>query len=75
MNTINTAQTLARFEGKPLQLNHIKTVLGVRNEFNDSLRRMALAMTDDSKHGSLGPAVRRGSLLGSMCEEPEELLK
>ena len=38
-NAINTAQTLARSEGKPLQLNHIETVLGIRNEFNVSLRR------------------------------------
>ena len=73
-NTINTAQTLARFEGKPLQLKHIETVLGVRNEFNVSLRRMvALAVSDDPKRSSLGPVVRRGSLLGAMCEEPEEL--
>lgn len=38
-NAINTAQTLARFEGKPLQLNHIETVLDVRNEFNVSLEK------------------------------------
>jgi SpoVK/Ycf46/Vps4 family AAA+-type ATPase len=75
-NAINTAQTLARFEGKPLQLNHIETVLGVRNQFNVNLRRMAArAMADDPKRSSLGPVVRRGSLLGAMCEEPEELLQ
>ena len=74
-NAINTARTLARFEGKPLQLKHIETVLGIKNEFDASLKRMAaLAKESDSKHGSLRPIVRRGSLLGAMSEEPEELL-
>jgi hypothetical protein len=73
-NVITTARTLARFEGKPLQLNHIETVLGVRNEFNVSMKRMAtLGMASDPKHPSLGPVVRRGSLLAMMSEEPEEL--
>lgn len=74
-NAINTAQTLARFKGKPLHLDHINTVLGVRNEFDVTLKRMAmLAIANESKHGSLGPIVRRGSLLGAMTEEPEDLL-
>jgi len=73
-NAMNTARTLARFAGKPLQLRHIETVLGVRREFDVTLKKMAaLAMASDASHGSLGPVLRRGSLLGSMTEEPEEL--
>lgn len=64
-NAINTAKTLARFEGKPLRLSHIETVLGVKHEFDISLNRMKLSVS--------GP-VRQGSILGSMVEEPEELL-
>ena len=36
-NAINTACTMARFEGKPLSLKHIETVLEVRQMFEKSL--------------------------------------
>jgi AAA+ superfamily predicted ATPase len=75
-NAINTARTLARYEGKPLQLSHIETVLGIRKEFNDTLKKMAaLAMASDRdpRRGSMGPLVRQGSLLGAMTEEPDDL--
>lgn len=74
-NAMNTARTLARFEGKPLRLDHIKTVLSVRNEFDMTLKRMAVrAKTSDSKHSSVGSVIRRGSLLGAMTEEPEDMM-
>ncbi|KAF2250592.1 P-loop containing nucleoside triphosphate hydrolase protein [Trematosphaeria pertusa] len=68
-NTINTAQTLARFEGGRLHLKHIEQVLNVRKEFEMGLRKMI----KDAKRTSTGPIARRGSMLGTMCEEPEEL--
>jgi AAA+ superfamily predicted ATPase len=74
-NAINTARTLARFDGKPLRLDHIETVLGVRNEFDVTLRRMAMrAKASESKHGSFGPILRQGSLLGAMTDEPEDMM-
>ncbi|CZT14695.1 related to TOB3 (member of AAA-ATPase family) [Ramularia collo-cygni] len=36
-NTINTAYTLARFEGKPLKQAHLETVLGMRKQFEATL--------------------------------------
>ena len=74
-NAINTGRTLARFEGKPLRLDHIKTVLGVRNEFDVTLKRMVTqAKANDSKPGSFGSIIRRGSMLGAMTEEPEDMI-
>ena len=67
-NAINTSQTLARFENKPLQLRHIETVLNVRTEFDLGLKRMA---TQAKKEGSL--LVRRGTMLDDFVEEPEEI--
>jgi AAA+ superfamily predicted ATPase len=68
-NAVNTAQTLARFEKTSLKLRHIETVLQVRSEFDLGLKRMA----SQSKTSSIGPLVRRGSMLGAMVEEPEEM--
>ncbi|KAI0555525.1 P-loop containing nucleoside triphosphate hydrolase protein [Xylaria curta] len=36
-NAVNTACTMARFEGRPLALEHLETVLEVRQTFDDSL--------------------------------------
>ncbi|KAI1082904.1 P-loop containing nucleoside triphosphate hydrolase protein [Whalleya microplaca] len=36
-NAVNTARTMARFEGGPLRLAHLKTVLEVRRAFDESL--------------------------------------
>jgi AAA+ superfamily predicted ATPase len=36
-NAVNTARTMARFEGQPLVLRHLKTVLEVRQTFDDTL--------------------------------------
>lgn len=74
-NTINTARTLARYEKKPLRLSHIKTVLGIRNEFDQTLKKMAVAATDPKRANSVGP-VRQGSLLASLSlvdDEPDQL--
>ena len=38
-NTVANARTLARYEGKPLQLRHLKSVLAVRAKFATSIRR------------------------------------
>ncbi|KAI0833924.1 P-loop containing nucleoside triphosphate hydrolase protein [Hypoxylon sp. FL0890] len=37
-NAVNTARTLARFDGSPLKLSHIETVLEVRKGFDESLK-------------------------------------
>lgn len=37
-NAVNTARTLARFDGAPLKLSHIETVLEVRQSFDESLK-------------------------------------
>lgn len=36
-NAVNTARTLARFDGAPLRLSHLETVLDVRKAFDESL--------------------------------------
>ncbi|KAI2473596.1 P-loop containing nucleoside triphosphate hydrolase protein [Annulohypoxylon bovei var. microspora] len=41
-NAVNTARTLARFDGVPLRLGHIETVLEVRRGFDESLRNGGL---------------------------------
>ncbi|OTB05995.1 hypothetical protein M426DRAFT_55898 [Hypoxylon sp. CI-4A] len=42
-NAVNTARTLARFDGAPLRFSHIKTVLEVRQGFDESLTNGSLA--------------------------------
>lgn len=37
-NAVNTACTMARFEGNPLALKHIETVLEVRQMFDKTLK-------------------------------------
>lgn len=37
-NTINTAYTLARYEGGPLRQGHLETVLDVRKQFEATLK-------------------------------------
>ncbi|KAI9703047.1 MAG: hypothetical protein M1820_006038 [Bogoriella megaspora] len=72
-NAIHTSRTMARFEKSPLMLKHIETVLGVRNQFEVSLKRMRdhAAMSESSKGRSvIQPLARRGSLLN---EEPDEM--
>ncbi|KAH7125547.1 P-loop containing nucleoside triphosphate hydrolase protein [Dendryphion nanum] len=56
-NGINTALTLARFEGQVLQLKHIETVLNMANQAK--------------REGSL--LVRRGTILEGYVDEPEEI--
>lgn len=36
-NAVNTACTMARFEGRPLALEHLETVIEVRETFDESL--------------------------------------
>lgn len=67
-NAVHTAQTLARFEEKPLHLSHVETVLKVRKEFDMGLKRVASQL----KGSSTGSLVRQGSILGSMAQEENE---
>ncbi|KAL9110480.1 MAG: hypothetical protein Q9227_005024 [Pyrenula ochraceoflavens] len=67
---INTAQTLARHQGKPLELEHIRTVLGIRQDFEAALQEEKIRLgAVDEKHDSSEPAVRTGSLLGEVADE------
>lgn len=63
-NTVNTAQTLARFEGQKLDLKHVEQVLHVRKEFDVGLRKMV----KEGRKSGTGPITRRGSILGSVGE-------
>ncbi|KAI1780194.1 P-loop containing nucleoside triphosphate hydrolase protein [Hypoxylon cercidicola] len=42
-NAVNTARTLARFDGAPLRLDHLDTVLQVRHAFDQSLQSGGLS--------------------------------
>lgn len=42
-NAVNTARTLARFDDVPLRLNHIQTVLEVRQAFDESFQNGGLS--------------------------------
>ena len=65
-NTVNTARTLARFQEKPLEQEHIETVLEVRREFDSSISRKLKALTlSDSRQGSMSAPNRQNSLLVS----------
>ncbi|KAI0021214.1 P-loop containing nucleoside triphosphate hydrolase protein [Xylariomycetidae sp. FL0641] len=68
-NTLNTARTIAAFEGKKLQLEHLQKVLKVRLSFDRRLRqekkKVASSFSDDAGH----QLVRRGTILSM---EPEE---
>lgn len=71
-NSINTACTLARFKSEKLRLEHVEMVLGVRNDFEMTLKRIRVSkISSGSKHGHTGAAiVRSGSVLS---EEPEDM--
>jgi SpoVK/Ycf46/Vps4 family AAA+-type ATPase len=45
---INTARTLARYEKKALGVEHVQTVLKVKNDFDKDLRRTGLKMSSMS---------------------------
>jgi len=49
---VSTARTIARYEGQPLRLEHLHTVVGVRREFDASLEEAARKMTGLSMHRS-----------------------
>lgn len=42
-NTVHTARTIARFQEKPLQMDHIEMVLGVWNKFDESLKKSKMS--------------------------------
>ena len=68
-NSVNTARTLARFEGRLLEPEHIETVLEVRREFDASISRKLKALTlIESRQGSLAAPNRQNSLLMSAAE-------
>ncbi|MCJ1391933.1 hypothetical protein MMC18_004800 [Xylographa bjoerkii] len=73
-NAVRTAQTVARFEVKSLQLSHIETVLKVRREFEASIHRTKRAWIAKSKQeDSFGVPNRQNSLLMSTAEPSEWL--
>jgi hypothetical protein len=59
-NAVTTARTLARFEGKPLALHHLETVLQVRSEFESFIKRIK---TENSRPGMVMPVLRKNSLM------------
>jgi hypothetical protein len=68
-NAVNTAKTLARFQGKPLELHHIETVLGIRREFDASLAKKLRAIeATESRQGSIAMLNRKNSILVSSEE-------
>ncbi len=72
-NAVNTARTIARFQGVKLQLRHIESVLKVRDEFDRRIRVEARAL----KMSAGGPsAVGPGTLLlrqnSILAAEPEQ---
>jgi hypothetical protein len=68
-NAINTAQTIARFEKKPLQLSHIETVLEVRKAFDASLKRAMKKSTLTGDGSGRMFLARRNSILVDDNEE------
>lgn len=74
-NSINTAQTLARFTKEPLRIEHIETVLGVRRDFEATLikKMRTLSMPPDPKQAPIRPIARKGSMLGELMENGEDL--
>lgn len=63
-NAVNTARTIARFQGTKLQLKHLVDVLKVRDAFDEKIKGEARALTTSgqSKIG-IGNLVRRSSIL------------
>jgi hypothetical protein len=70
-NAINTARTMARFEGAPLRVSHIEKVLSVRAAFDrtlrDQSRKLTLASRKHTDPPGPGALLRKNSIL----EEPE----
>lgn len=62
-NTINTAQTLARFQKQPLQLQHLQKVLLVRNEFTKSLEKKRAMITSAANSQRMTAPIRTNSIL------------
>lgn len=73
-NAINTACTLARYSSVPLQLAHIQQVLGVRRDFDMTLKHMRMVKMSGASGSSSHkvPPTRQGSILS---EEPEDMTK
>ncbi|KAJ0376892.1 hypothetical protein COL26b_004948 [Colletotrichum chrysophilum] len=65
-NAVNTARTIARFEGKKLQVRHINQVLVLRSSFQRALQAEGTKLTVQS--GSTNPLKRTGSIV----DEPDE---
>lgn len=73
-NATTTARTLARFQKRKLQLEHIESVLQVREQFDSSLlkERLARQAVSAKMGGSIGTGlIRQNSILTA---EPEELV-
>ena len=63
-NTVNTSQTLARFEAQPLQLYHIQKVLQARRDFDTFLEKEAKSLVAArSRQDSLMSLGRSNSIL------------
>jgi hypothetical protein len=39
-NAVSTARTIARFQKRPLTLDDIMTILGMRKEFDEGMKKM-----------------------------------
>ncbi|KAJ3958821.1 hypothetical protein N0V92_004575 [Colletotrichum tropicale] len=65
-NAVNTARTIARFEGKKLQVKHINQVLVLRSSFQRALQAEGTKLTGQS--GSTNGLKRTGSIV----DEPDE---
>jgi SpoVK/Ycf46/Vps4 family AAA+-type ATPase len=69
-NAVNTARTMARFQGAKLQLQHLKDVLKVRDAFDKKIRDESRALKTSAQSGvRVGNLLRRSSIL---TMEPDE---
>jgi hypothetical protein len=69
-NAVNTARTMARFQGAKLQLQHLKDVLKVRDAFDKKIRDESRALKTSAQSGvGVGNLLRRSSILAM---EPDE---
>ena len=68
-NTVHTSRTLARFETKPLNMDHIQTVLQTRREFDTSInKKIKSLVAAESRQNSTMSLGRKNSLLMSNHE-------
>jgi AAA+ superfamily predicted ATPase len=72
-NTINTAQTISRFEKRKLELRDIETVLQTRREFDASITKLKTLQAAELREGSLLPVRRQNSLI-ACSDEPSAWL-